>query len=352
MLTFTDHISAIEGSFSPFVLSREALRDVKQLCVMFPFQFSANFGFETRLGDPAAHCDFFLQINNEKDFTGSDWIMKNRFTTHKQLCKYPVWEKLYAMFREWEQPGTPLNEAIAQYWLEFDYHQPAFNPVPNLFFQLNINQEEHMHHDRANRLLDALNKIYRLLFDMEFPEPLASTLVSAVAGLPPATRVYQVGFMIPRKTEAIRLILTLMRPDEILAYLKKVGWPGEIPVVEEMMNRYASLFDYFVINLYVGQSVLPLLGIELYFRKIAQPAWEPRWHEAFRLLEEDGLVLPEKTKGLLSFCGKKSSTIFYPVHYYNGINHLKLVYKKGFTLECKAYFGTMIRPTATNRSAL
>lgn len=342
MLTYSDHLTVIKRGLHPSVFSSQTLEETQKLCSLFPFHFANDFGFETRLGNPDPVCDFFLQIRRGERGDGFQGENNKKLWENSQLQSIPGWKRLVTMLTEWEKPGTLLHDKVSQFWLEFDYQGTTFNPIPNVFFQ--VTEDSGLPKERQiSRLLQVLDSIYRLLFDIPFPENLTSTMKNTMEMLPSGSLVYQVGFMIPRKTEALQLVLTRMRSEAMMAFLEAIVWPGELPLVNAMIERYVNQHDYAVFNLYIGERVLSFLGIELYFNNLAQPDWEPRWKKVFRLLEEDGLMLPEKKEGLLSYCGKTKRSFIVPLHYFNGINHFKLVYKKGCSLECKAYFGTMIR---------
>jgi len=340
--TFLNHFEAMKAGFSPDLLTDDYVEAVHCLCTLFPYDTASDFGFETRLGDPVASCDFFMMISRNSDgalmLAGKSQVAG----LSPALLEDPFWRNLTAMFAAWTEPGALLAEMIELFWLEFDCGPTAYNTSPNIFFR--ITEEPGLSRfAQWIRMRQVLDDIYRILFGIDFPAELAETLKHCIESLPVNANLYQTGFMIPRKTEAIRLVLTGFNKENILEYLKKIGWQGEMKVAEEMIAVYAGMFDYSVYNVYIGQSVLPFFGIEMYYKDMRQPQWEPRWGETFRFLESKNLALSSKCKGMTDYCGQRTVSGLFTVRYIKGINHLKLVYKPGMPLECKGYFGTMIR---------
>lgn len=75
--------------------------------------------------------------------------------------------------------------------------------MPNMFFQ--VRRDENPQESRAwDHLMEkVLNEIYQILFGIDFPETLACTMRHCVNALPAGAILYQSGFMVPRKTEAV-----------------------------------------------------------------------------------------------------------------------------------------------------
>ncbi len=340
--TFKDHFKTIAPVLSTALLGPVHIQAVEDLCSLFPFDAAAVFGFETRLGNPEATCDFFLQIRKDREGPGILAGESEFARLSPVLLNNPFWHKISRLFAEWFDVSSLLNERLELFWLEFDCLESSFNPIPNIFFKITrINEPRNA---QWESMLEVLNEIYRILFGIKFPAGLGESLKRCIEALPPFANIYQVGFMIPRKTEAVRLILTGFREHSIFEYLKDIRWPGEIDYIHKMVDRYAVKFDHTAFNLHIGETVLPLFGTEMYLRDMSQPLWDPRWNEIFDFLGAENLILPAKRKGLGSYSSKKTVSHLFPVNYISGINHLKMVYKPGLSLECKGYFGTMINP--------
>jgi len=340
--SFRDHFSAIAPRLSPALLASGHLHAVEELCSMFPFDAASDFGFETRLGNLEATCDFFLQIRKEGEGAGIIAGKSKVSLLSPSLLSIPFWQKISELFSVWTDSSSLLQNRIESFWLEFDCMDSSFNPIPNIFFK--IIEKEDSRRSQWVSMLEVLDEIYRILFGIKFPAGLGRNLKRCFEALPEHACLFHVGFMIPRKTEAVRLIISRLSADLLMEYLKDIRWTGEMDVIRKMVSKYAVKFDHFSCNLHIGKTVLPVFGIEMYLKDLSQPQWDPRWNEIFGILEAENLLLRDKREGLTSYTSKKTISYLVPVHYINGINHLKLVYKPGMPLECKGYFGTMINP--------
>jgi hypothetical protein len=340
--TFRRHIEAVEPGLTANLITPKGLEALKRFSGLLPFDTATSFGFETRLGDRAAICDFFLLItaggHGPAMLAGKSTVAG----LSPAISGDPFWERMSELFRAWTGISPLLAGKLELIWLEFDSNGTAYNTTPNIFIRL----REAAQDDHAGLWKDmqqALDEIYRILFGISFPEELGITLRQCYDALPPQAGLYQIGFMVPRKTETIRLILTNLRGNQLYNYLRDIGWPGDRSAIAEMLDRYAVKFDYTVCNIHIGRDVLPYFGLEMYLKEMRQPQWEPRWNDIFSLLVSGGLALEPKCNDLRGYCGKRTIHGLFPMKYISGINHLKLVYRKGSPLECKAYFGTMIR---------
>ena len=335
---FLHHFSVIEDSIAKTLLSACHIKAVNELFSLFPLGITADFGFETRLANPEATCDLFFMIKKEQE--GVAILAGNSHVAGLSpiLLNHPFWKKLSALFKAWTDPDSILFSKLEVIWFEFDYQVTSHNLIPNLFFSIKKEDKDSAlaEWDSIHRVLD---EIYRLLFGIIFPEELAGTLKQSILSLPDEARICMVGFTVPRKTEAVRVLVSGLKKDSLSDYLQSVEWHGDQDAVLKLISRYKRKFDYEVYNSHIGAVVLPILGIEMYYKELRQPTWEPRWKEAFDLLEQDELLISPKRLGLTGFVGRKIVSGLFGLRYLTGINHLKLVYSKGLPIECKGYFG-------------
>jgi hypothetical protein len=340
--TFLDHLNVVTPNLQHGLLDEACAVHLAELCSLLPYNIAQDFGFETRLGNPEPVCDFCLQIR--KGSTGALMLAgKSRVSNlSDQLLNDPFWQRVSKLFQAWTDAEHILSQYIEVVWLEFDHHGSGYCMTPNLFFGVaeSNRDDRNVQWVSVKRVLD---EVYTILFDIPFPSDLADNLRVCIKALPERGGLYQIGFMIPRKTEAIRLILVRIGVDEIENYLDKIDWPGEMETVKNMVSIYSTKFDYFVYNINIGKTILPYLSIEMYFQNMYQPQFGPRWGEVMDLLESEQLLTTDKRATLIRFCGKRTSDGLFPVRYFNGINHFKIVYKKNTPIECKGYFGKMIR---------
>ena len=340
--SFLDHISIVAPFLQPVLMCKESFTSLADLCSLFPVDISRDFGFETRLAGSEGNCDFFLQIRKNTEgaliMAGESAIT----SLSDRLLEKPFWEKIRKLFKSWNHPEDILNQVIDTFWIEFDYQQGSYNLIPNIFFGISEIEET----DSGvtwKSIQKILDEIYHCLFDIPFPQVLHENLKLCLFNLPENARLYQVGIMVPRKSEAIRLVLVKIRNSELEKYLKEIGWPGEFEEISRLQDRYSQGFDYLVYNINIAENVLPFLGIELYGNILPQPLISQAWNGYMEFLHAEQLLTREKKEALNHFCSKKTVKHFYQISYISGVNHLKLVYQKNAPPEFKGYFGTRIR---------
>ena len=339
--SFQDHLTANKAAFAEELIADQSYHALKELCAKFPFDTTTQFGFESRLGNPEAFCDFFFQFN--RDSLGSSIVAgKSPITGLPENLKLdPLWKRITNLFHVWTTPGNLLYKSLNEIWLEFDYQEMAYNLNPNLFFGM-AEDKGTARMVQWESMYQILNEIYRILFDIPFPEKLAVNLKVSIFKLPEGINIYQTGLMIPRQTEAVRLVTGKMTAESLVHYLSEVQWPGNLDEVEKLVGLYLKPFDYFTLQLNIGEKIHAYLGIEMYFDKKPQPKFSPRWGEALAIFESNQLVIREKQEALLRFGGKTRVNHLFPISYIRLLSHFKLVYRPDAPLECKGYFGAII----------
>jgi hypothetical protein len=341
-LSFADHIEIISTPLHSTLMGGGCMDSLKELCSLFPFDLSRDFGFESRLGEPSAACDFSFLIG--KDTEGAKILAgKNPISDlHESLLADPLWQRIRRFFFEWNTQGPLLAGSVESVWFEFDYDGKSYNRCPNIFFGI-VADGKTGRKAWAESTIRILDEIYHILFNIPFPVELAANLRMSILALPEHACLYQTGLMIPRHAEAVRLVLTKINAGHLEPYLRDICWPGDFQKVSFLTDRYAGLFDYFVCNINIGKEILPYLALEMLFTNLSQPRFNPKWEAALDVLESDKLVTREKREALLSFCGKTKCEFPHPANYIRGLNHLKIVCKERAPVECKGYFGTMMR---------
>jgi len=258
------------------------------------------------------------------------------------LTENPFWKKISHLFAAWNDPDHLLSKMVTDFWLEFDWQGTSYNLIPNIFFDLQ-NEKPTDRLTQWQSIHQVLDEIYSILFDIPFPADMAASINSCITNLPDKAQLYSIGFMVPRKTEAVRLVISQLDPERFFSYLQEISWPGEEDIIRDQVSLYAKKFDSIMYNINIGREVLPYLGLELFSTELRRPACGPRHIEVLDFLASQSLLLKTKREGLIRFCGRKTVSYFYPVLYLRGINHFKYVYKKNKPPELKGYFGTMIR---------
>ena len=205
-------------------------------------------------------------------------------------------------------------------WLEFDVDGPVGAiPVPSVFFGLLANGakdrekevfEQALEGDRETTL-----KALRILSGAEPPPRVLETLTRCFRALSPPEHVFQVGLMMSRGAEAVRLCIHLGALERAVEYLAGVGWPGSGADLRRVLGPVARIVDRVCLDIDAGETVHPKVGLECYFDGNRQPKTEPRWRILLDHLVANGLCTPEKREAMLAYPGytdEKTATVPWP----------------------------------------
>lgn len=214
----------------------------------------------------------------------------------------------------------------------------------------------------SNVLTNDVNQ-YKWLIDNALPllkgnslsKPLENQLFNCIQQLPTNASIQFVGIMLSRSTDGIRLYINRLHPEQILPYLKSLGWSDETGQCSVLISELKNKADRFVIGFDINiEGISPRIGIECSFISNRFHN-ETRWNNLLNYLVKKGICLPEKRDALLSYSG-----ICEPEYFSGGlmkplssasnhlekllssalvryISHVKILYEKGHILEAKAY---------------
>jgi hypothetical protein len=165
------------------------------------------------------------------------------------------WRRLAAFGRRWGDARSQWHEHIARVWLEFDLDGET-EVGPSLFLELRTQESW----DVVARATDRLSSAQ------------ASLLRRCVDELPSTARVLYVGLFSPRGSHAVRLCVVGIGDTEIPAYLERVAWPGDYDALAAELTacRAAHVAGVGVLDLDIGSSVRPEIGLEFMFRRETQ----------------------------------------------------------------------------------
>ena len=334
------------------LISTKNFEIIKNFTELFTNNITSFFGFECRLAETAPHADFAFAVSGR----GNDrFNLKNvveNSAAIQQLLSHQEWQRILDFTLSWSDTESVLYNKVKCFWIEFDTAGNNSDiPIPSVFFgpakpsrELGSNNP-----DQYDWLISSAlpllkgkisNEIHHNLFD-------------CISKIPLNSYVFQVGTMLSREPQNIRLFINKIEADQIIPYLLSIGWEEDptdlitvIQEIDQFVDRYVISFD--VTEQGVGQKI----GIECSFDGEPFDA-VPQWQEFLNYLVDKGLCLPEKRDALLSYSGVDNTTMFTkPVEplvsasstkAYEScssarfINHIKLVYRPEKPLEAKAY---------------
>jgi hypothetical protein len=129
----------------------------------------------------------------------------------------------------------------------------------------------------------------------------------------------------------VRLFLTIWKRNAA-DYLKEIRYPGDVERVLVLHEAHADWCEGMLLQLDVGASVSPRLGIEFDAQAPTPELRHAEWKELIGRFVRSGLCAPEAGTALLAWRRPASPGVLR-----RDISHLKLVYDGVAPVEAKAY---------------
>jgi hypothetical protein len=356
---------ADDGSFAPYIeivqpdmpaelVSSDAMAELVELTQHFPGSVALeNFIFECNISRTESVADFLLLIRTGKQ--GME-VMRR---LPPAIAGGPVWTRVGTFMERWADPGSELYPALDNVWLDFDTssaRSPAGNGplAPSVFHGYGSPDTMQQKGMSPQRQVAITRGALHLLLDRAVDPTVWHRIRSCFEVLPPGAQVFQIGTMIARETDAVRVCVRGLAINEVVPYLKRVGWNGEQPGVEALLAGLDGRTDELRLALDVGAAVRPRLGFECFLEPGGRPS-VTCWTPFLEYLMDQGIALEPKCRALLTYPGHLDerfdgdlwpsglhalSTLLGPGTVsvlLRTINHVKLVLDPKGPLEAKAY---------------
>ena len=326
--TVADALALVQPLLPSELMAPNCLSHAHKVASLLPLDAVSFFGFETRLAEGqnlSTDCALNLSASGAE-------LMTSGNVGHGS----DAWKKVTDFYRLWAQTHSdPFADASAT-WLEFDSNPQQ--PEPNLMFGYWPNEEKC---DRPWQWMQ--DKLFPALFLGDYSEPLKKAVQTCYDALPASVGDFQFGLMLARPIQAIRLCIFDLPTEEMIPYLRRIGWQGDFKSLEKYLEAFAPYADFIGLHLDIAGPVLPHIGIEPNFKSGSwsrQPHREPRWHGLFDQLKRFDLMCDAKHKALLDWGGHQQ------VQYgatagllLRGLSHTKVVLAPDGSAIAKAYFG-------------
>ncbi|NEQ07044.1 MAG: hypothetical protein F6K37_14185 [Moorea sp. SIO4E2] len=349
--TLNSYFQELESHIDPVLLPQELITTIGQVTTTFPDYICNVFGFECRCHQ-SQRSDFALNLTAR----GSQLLAE--LSSAREVCaayhQDPKWERVSDFLREWgETNETPFADANCV-WLEFDINSPPSTPgAPGLIlfgYWFDTNESQMIVHRPLSWLTGTALPILR---GEKLPPDLEGNILRCIEEASAHTDYFQIGAMLSRKVDGVRLCLFKIEPDQILDYLSTIGWSGsgqQLQQLEKAIADFSGLVDSLCLHIDIGcKSIYPRVGLELLYDHLLpwkrQPNREPRWYQLFDRLVEQGVCIPRKRDALLAWSGfTRLESAVNPGVLLRGLQHIKLVCTPDAPLEAKAYFGAGFNP--------
>jgi hypothetical protein len=351
-----DYLHLVEPYVPGELISTKNFAEIKKIANHFTGGVTSFFGFESRLSDSKARSDYLFAVssmNGEREALVN--LIKNG-KLQESLHKKPEWKQIYNFAESWADPNSVLYDNVLGLWFEFDTTEFSNEmPIPSVFFHpVSINADE-----LDKKTSKWFTRIaLPLLNGKKLPSKIEESILSCIKNLPPGAALFQIGAMLSRSSNCVRLVFKRMQPDDIIPYLKSIGYQNDTRELENIINELKKYVTRIVLHIGVGEEIEPKVGIEgsFYPDKYHE---ETRWGKFLDYLKERGLCHPDKYSGLISYPGIEQNeneydddSSFIPsVKTSNGsqiktliryISHIKLTYAPNQKLEAKAYSGVRL----------
>lgn len=357
--SFVEYLNAVAVTVSPSLISPPAFSAMGAVAAMLPATLATNtFGFECPLGTPLSQADLSVQATAAH---GRDLLAGT--DPHNSLMPSvradPIWLRVHDLARRWADPDSSLHRAMENVWLEFDLDGPVLAvPRPSVFVGLALQGQGGTGRRAQEGGLDELGATVRTvagsLTGHDLPAGLLAKLRDCLGALGQHEYVFQVGLMLARGAEAVRLCLRLRSTERTLAYLRQVGWAGSDADLRGLLEL-ARAVDFTWLDLDVAETVQPKIGLECYFERHRQPRQEPRWTSFLDTLVQTGSCTAVKRDALLAYPGytddsepaapwplalRRAATLLdgrSVSTFVRTLHHVKVVSRPGEPIEAKAY---------------
>jgi len=354
-LLASDHLSTAEPHISERLLTHEKFKDILSVAQYFPGNITTFLGFECHLGTPEARADWAFAISG----VGEDrQVLKNILTNGylpQEFLKKEEWIQIREFAKAWADQKSILFQKVKCFWLEFDMPEKLQNiPIPSVFFGP-IRLPNNAATNDITQYEWLINDAIPLLKGNSPSEKTIEHFYHCIQQMPLNTSLFQVGTMLSRTKEGIRLYINRIELDQIMPYLTKLGWEDQDNEFTELIEDLEDKSDRFVLSFDVNEGGIgKRIGIECSF--ISDDFQnDERWEEFLDYLVDKGMCVPEKRDALLEYSGIENvkttmngklkplisaSKILDDISSYSiarYINHIKIVYRPEQPMEAKAY---------------
>lgn len=245
----------------------------------------------------------------------------------------PAWDKLVRFLNTWA--NTSLHASAPILWLEFD--GVARQCVPSMFFTPRADEVP---------LTEAIATSQKIVSSLLSPRQLATLeapLAQCFENCPGESFVGQVGLMLSRQTDALRVCIEELSGDQVVPVLRQNGYADLGQPVDSFIERVLGLAGEFrMLDLDIGSGPHDTFGLEVSFEGLSDE--KSRWLRFLDELERAGLCTPAKRDSVINWCGTLQLQLADPADdpwllqlVKLKISHLKLVYRPGKPIVAKAY---------------
>lgn len=250
------------------------------------------------------------------------------------IRRSPGWRPALDLAETWARPGSLLHAQVPFLILELDVTgPPASVPSPVVLLCIQPDRAPAAPAAPSDVSLAVTLEAIALLLGHPLEVEAARALAACFAALAPEGHVRHVAPLHPRGLDAIRLVCSLPR-DRVPRYLERIGWPGQVSVVEEVLAAVSGHASHVDLQIDVGAAVLDTVSVES-----VHPGADPRHASTLDWLAARGACSCPKRAAALEWPGRERVALpgyRWPSLGYRDL-HVKVVCRRGLPLAGKAY---------------
>lgn len=343
METLAASIRVARAALPRELISEEATGDLARFAeALAPIHCA---GFETRLGPAPSGVDLIQRVRA----LGGEPLRLREHIERTGLSAAESWRRVGAFCEAWGIATSIAHRRVAGAFLEFDVGSGKYGE-PSLYLSLEPGTAAH-----TDQFLEFVSYAGALLRGADLPEDLKAGVARCHRSLPDGADITDVGFMLSRDIEAVRLVAAPLLRHQLRPLLSALEWHGEPPDIAAAVKLVPDEIEHLALSLDIGARAFPRVGIEYYPGPF--DADVPTWEIALDALVCAGLCTDAKRQALLRWPGHfepTDCTEEWPASLLvasllnradqfivlaRRLTFLKLVCTPGNRPEAKAYFG-------------
>ena len=353
----TDFLLTVAPNISRDLISSQNFNEIQNLAKYLKEGVTSFFGFEFHLASSKARSDYLVAVSSQKK--EREALLNAIDNLPENLSQQKEWQQVRKLTEQWANPNSILHNNILGLWLEFDTSNEDLGiPAPNIFLQtipLRIDTSEDV-----EKCIWVTRVAIPVLTGFKVSEQLENKFIDALEKLPKGASVFHVASMLARGAEGMRLVIKRIKPEDIVPYLKSIGWKdSQDNGLTALLNDVKKFSNCIRLHINISDHIDPKIGLECFISPDKYHEGEG-WNEFFNYLVSKNICLPHLSSALLAFPGviqedqteEFSFDSYMPSVKIEGnnfskalvryISHVKLSYEPNKPLEAKAYTGVRL----------
>ena len=324
---------AIRAQYTPSLadlIPAETIQILERITQYVPQQITSLWGYELPLYKSEKLSDFLVCLHQPNKL----WQAFESDTSLRQIIAEPLYGRLRTLAHRWTDDIDKVGQLISNMWLEYDYETLPTDPLrPNFFF--GPKSDRHF-----LEVVWASRQIFELLSSEGLPEGTYRFLVTCISQLGDEGWVAQIGRMLARRENSLRLFIQQLPPNGIVPYLTRLAYPHiDNPTLREQLERCYELADTVDLDIDITNQIGDQLGFECYFNTT---------EKALLFLDhlaQRGLCVSEKYQPLRTHL--LQIRLLPDQKLLHGFSHIKLGFHPARGFVSKVYLGYVERDIAS-----